>query len=322
MGTLTTSKQNNPNRGDEDLVLLYLADIGRDPLLTKADETRLAGLVEAGQAARAKLQAAEGPQAEVLSASRRRQLRSAAAAADAAMDTFVKANLRLVVSVAKKYQWSGLPLLDLVQEGNLGLIHAVEKFDHRKGFKFSTYATWWIRQAITRGIANGGRTIRLPVSAGDQAFALRRIRGELEATLGRNPTTAELTIALGWRQGQVEGVQRFSRESTSLSLTLTEDGDQELGDLIADQTAVEPAAAAIEALIPGEIARLLAPLTERERQILRLRFGLDRAEPQTLEEVGEQFNLTGERIRQIEARAMSKLRHPSSEDGARALLSC
>ena len=173
-------KNINLNREDEDLVRLYLVDVGRHPLLTKADEVRLASQVEVGQAARASLQAAEDPQAERLSAPRRRQLRAEVAAADRATDAFVTANLRLVVSIAKKYQWSGLPLLDLVQEGNLGLIHAVAKFDHRKGFKFSTYATWWIRQGITRGIANSGRTIRLPVHAGDQAFALRKARDELE----------------------------------------------------------------------------------------------------------------------------------------------
>jgi len=316
------SRKTNLRGGDdEDLVHLYLADIGRHPLLTKADEARLACLVEAGRVALATLGAADAEDGEVVSASRRRQLRAAVAAADRATDTFVQSNLRLVVSIAKKYQWSGLPLLDLVQEGNLGLIHAVDKFDHRKGFKFSTYATWWIRQGITRGIANSGRTIRLPVHAGDQAFALRKTRGELETSLGRRPTTAEITAALGWPDGRVEEVHRFSREPMSLSATLTDDGDEEFGDLIADANAIEPAAAAIAALLPAEIDRLLAPLTERERLILRLRFGLDRGDPQTLDEIGARFSLTRERIRQIEARAMSKLRHPSWEGGAGALMS-
>jgi RNA polymerase sigma factor (sigma-70 family) len=316
------SKKSSLRSGeDDDLVRLYLADIGRHPLLTKADEARLAGLVEAGQAAQAALRAAEGGQDKPLSPARRRQLRAAVGAADRATDTFVQANLRLVVSIAKKYQWSGLPLLDLVQEGNLGLMHAVEKFDHRKGFKFSTYATWWIRQGITRGIANSARTIRLPVHAGDQAFALRKMRAELETTLGRKATTAELTTALGWPDGRVEAVQTFSREPLSLSAALTDDGDEELGDLIADSAAIDPAAAAIEALLPAEIDHLLAPLTERERLILRLRFGLDRGEPQTLDEIGAQFGLTRERIRQIEARAMSKLRHPSWDGRAGELTS-
>ena len=310
-----------PEREDEDLVRLYLAEIGRHELLTKSDEARLGVLVEAGLAARAELEHAGRPGAEKLTAARRRQLRSAINAADDATTTFVNANLRLVVSIAKKYQWSGLPLLDLVQEGNLGLIHAVEKFDHRKGFKFSTYATWWIRQAITRGIANSGRTIRLPVHAGDQVSLLRKTRMTLETQLGHKPTTAELSEALGWREGQVEEVQRFSREPTSLSMPLSEDSDEEFGDMVADSGAIDPADAAIDSLLPQEITRLLAPLDDRERQILRLRFGLDRGEPRTLEEVGEHFNLTRERIRQIEARAMSKLRHPSADgDVARGLL--
>jgi len=317
---LARLKKRSIGRDDDDLVRLYLADIGRHPLLTKADEARLAALVEAGQPARAALRAAEDPDARALPATARRQLRSQVAAAERATDTFVKANLRLVVSIAKKYQWSGLPLLDLVQDGNLGLIRAVEKFDHSKGFKFSTYATWWIRQGITRGIANSSRTIRLPVHAGDHAFALRRIRGELEASLGRTPTTAELTAALGWPEGRVDTVREYSRDMMSLSATVGDDSDEELGNLIADVTAVEPAAAAMAALLPKEIERLLAPLAERERMILRLRFGLDRGEPQTLDQIGERFDLTRERIRQIEAAAMSKLRHPASDQNARTLL--
>jgi RNA polymerase sigma factor (sigma-70 family) len=310
-----------PEREDEDLVRLYLAEIGRHELLTKADEARLGLLVEEGLAARAALEAASQKGAEKLTPARRRQLRTAVADSDVATTTFVNANLRLVVSIAKKYQWSGLPLLDLVQEGNLGLIHAVEKFDHRKGFKFSTYATWWIRQAITRGIANSGRTIRLPVHAGDQVSLLRKTRMMLETQLGHTPTNAELTEALGWKEGQVEEVKRFSREPTSLSMPLSEDSDEEFGDMVADSSAIDPADAAVDSLLPQEIARLLSALDDRERQILRLRFGLDQGEPRTLEEVGEHFNLTRERIRQIEARAMSKLRHPSADgDVARGLL--
>jgi RNA polymerase sigma factor (sigma-70 family) len=317
---LTRSKNRNVSRDDEDLVHLYLGDIGRHPLLTKADEVRLACLVEAGRVASAALLADGHEQgAAALSVPHQRQLRAAVAAADRATDTFVRSNLRLVVSIAKKYQWSGLPLLDLVQEGNLGLIHAVGKFDHRKGFKFSTYATWWIRQGITRGIANSGRTIRLPVHAGDQAAALRTMQQRLETKLGRAPTTTELTAALGWPEGRVEIVRTFSRQPVSLSTTLGDDSDQQLGDLIADPTAIEPAAAAIAALLPSEMVRLLAPLTERERSILRLRFGLDGGEPQTLDEIGVHYHLTRERIRQIEARAMSKLRHPSWDEGSGAL---
>ena len=205
--TWPSPPSNVRKREEEDLVRLYLGDIGRHQLLTKDDEACLGARIEAGQKARAELDAGG-----TITSARRRQLKAAIRSADEAAEIFVNANLRLVVSIAKKYQASGLPLLDLVQEGNLGLIHAVTKFDHRKGFKFSTYATWWIRQAITRGIANSGRTIRLPVHAGDQVSALRKMRAQLETELGRKPTNADLTEALGWREGQVEEVLRFAAE--------------------------------------------------------------------------------------------------------------
>jgi len=302
-------------RDEEDLVRLYLTDIGQYPLLTKDDEVRLAQQIEGGNAAREQMLRAKS-----LTPAKKRELRRCSRHGDEAQRTFVQSNLRLVVSIAKKYQASGLPLLDLIQEGNLGLMHAVEKFDWRKGFKFSTYATWWIRQAITRGIANTGRTIRLPVHAGDTLARLQKARARLELKLGRPATLSELAVEVDMPEDKVTEALRFAAEPLSLSEPLREDGDAELGDIVEDRSAESPFEVAATALLPAEIEKLLAPLDERERQILALRFGLDRGEPRTLEEVGEYFNLTRERIRQIEARAMSKLRHPSSDTGARDLL--
>ena len=307
------------DRDEEDLVRLYLTDIGQYTLLTKDDEVRLAKAIEAGKLAKEEQDAGD---AKTLTATKRRELRKAIREGEIAERAFVQSNLRLVVSIAKKYQASGLPLLDLIQEGNLGLMHAVEKFDWRKGFKFSTYATWWIRQAITRGSANTGRTIRLPVHAGDTLARLQKARSRLELKFGRPATLAELAKEVEMPEDKVTEALRFAAEPLSLSEPLREDGDAELGDVVEDRSAESPFEVAATALLPEEIQRLLAPLDEREREILRLRFGLDGSgEGRTLEEVGEHFNLTRERIRQIEARAMSKLRHPSSDTGARDLLS-
>ena len=300
---------------EEDLVRLYLNDIGKYALLTKDDEARLAQAVEAGSEARVELAGAEG-----VTAPRERELRRLVRDGDEAAETFVKANLRLVVSIAKKYQAAGLPLLDLVQEGNLGLMHAIEKFDWRKGFKFSTYATWWIRQAISRGIANSGRTVRLPVQAGELLTQVTRARGRLEGQLGRRPTVAELAADLEVGEEKVTVILRHAAEPLSLSEPLREDGDAELGDVVEDRSAVSPFDAAAAALLCGEVNKMLIALDEREREILRLRFGLDRGEPRTLDQVGEHFSLTRERIRQIEVRAMSKLRHPSTDRDPRELL--
>jgi RNA polymerase sigma factor (sigma-70 family) len=307
------------DRDDEDLVRLYLSDIGQHALLTKDDEARLARAIEDGNVARIALDRAERS-GRRLTPRERRELRGAVRRGDDATQQFIQANLRLVVSIAKRYQASGLPLLDLVQEGNLGLMHAVEKFDWRKGFKFSTYATWWIRQAITRGIANTGRTIRLPVHAGDLLTQLQRTRGRMEIELGRPPTVAEMCEELAVDEERVTETLRYSSDPLSLSDPLSEDGDAELGDLVEDTGAASPVEEAAAALLAAEVERLLCNLDTREREILALRFGLDRGEPRTLEEVGVHFSLTRERIRQIEARAMSKLRHPSSDSGARDLL--
>ena len=308
-------------RDEEDLVRLYLTDIGQYPLLTKDDEVRLAQQIEKGLAAKESLEGGRNGDTSNISSTQRRRLMRVQREGTRAERTFVQSNLRLVVSIAKKYQASGLPLLDLIQEGNLGLMHAVEKFDWRKGFKFSTYATWWIRQAITRGIANTGRTIRLPVHAGDTLARLQKARSRLELKYGRPATLGELAIEVDMPELKVTEALRFAAEPLSLSEPLREDSDAELGDVVEDRAAESPFEVAATTLLPSEIVRLLSPLDEREREILKLRYGLDRGEPRTLEEVGEHFQLTRERIRQIEARAMSKLRHPSTDTGARDLLS-
>jgi RNA polymerase sigma factor (sigma-70 family) len=299
---------------EEDLVRLYLDDIGQYPLLTKDDEARLAQAIEAGREARAELGAGKP------TATRRRQLRTIIRDAEEAERTFVNANLRLVVSIAKKYQWSGLTLLDLVQEGNLGLMHAVEKFDWRKGFKFSTYATWWIRQAIGRGIDNSSRTVRLPSGVADEVRRLRRTGEKLEAELGRPATTAELADAVGSSEAAVIDLMRHAQDTVSLDTPRGEEGDGELGDVVADAGAASPFDSVLAGLMPDEIDRLLRPLEAREREVLRLRFGLDRGDPRTLDEVGIVLDLTGERIRRIEKSALNKLREQLVGTEARELL--
>jgi RNA polymerase sigma factor (sigma-70 family) len=303
-----------PEGGEQDLVRIYLDEIGRYPLLTKEDEVRLARAIEVGREAETDLSGAQLP------AVKRRELRRAVREGEDCTQTFINANLRLVVSIAKKYQSSDMPLLDLIQEGNLGLIHAVEKFDWRKGFKFSTYATWWIRQSIGRGIDNSSRTIRLPVHAGDQVRRLLRIRGNLEGELGRAPTPEELADAMQLPADQVRELLRHATDPVSLDSPIGTEGDTELGDIVADLSSASPFEVVAAGLLGEEIDKLLRPLDAREREILRLRYGLDRGDPRTLEEVGDALHLTRERIRQIERQALSKLRHPSSDTGARDLL--
>src|SRR6204780_2215921 len=263
----TRVPNNHAAQPEEDLVRLYLNDIGKHALLTKDDEARLAQAIEAGREARAEM--ASG---KTLTAARKRELRRVVKDGDEAAETFVKANLRLVVSIAKKYQAAELPLLDLVQEGNLGLMHAVEKVDWRKGFKFSTYATWWIRQAITRGIANTGRTVRLPVHAGDLLTRVTKARGRLEGQLSRRPTIPELAADVELEEEKVIEILRPAAQPLSLSDPLREDGDAELGDVVEDRSAVCPFDAAAAALLTGEVNKMLIALEERERGLLRLRF--------------------------------------------------
>jgi RNA polymerase sigma factor (sigma-70 family) len=291
---------------DEDLVRLYLNDIGKHPLLTRADEAHLAQTAEAGRYARLECDRPDG-----ITPARTRELRHLIRDGDEAAATFVNANLRLVVSIAKKYkryQGAELPLLDLIQEGNLGLMHAVDKFDWRKGFKFSTYATWWIRQAIARGIANTSRTIRLPVHASDLLNQVTNARGRLERHLGRRPTVPELATDLELEVTKVIEILRHGAEPLSLSEPLREDGDGQLGDMVEDSSAVSPFDAAAAVLLRDEVNTMLNALDQREQQVIRLRFGLDRGQPRTLDEVGQHFSLSRERIRQIEVRALSKLR--------------
>ncbi len=305
------------DRGIEaDAVGIYLDGVGRWALLTKADEARLGALIEKAAQARGLL--AGGT---TLTAAQKRAARSEVSAGERATEEFVHANLRLVVSIARRYQSSGLPLADLIQEGNLGLIHAVEKFDWRKGFKFSTYATWWVKQAITRGIANSGRVIRLPVHAGDVVSTVGKVRGRLEVELRRKPTAAEVAAAAGLTEEQVKEAIRWSSDAMSLDTPLGEDGDLTLADRVGD-AGQDVEGSALASDLPRQVERLLASLTDREREVLILRFGLDGSGgPRSLEEIGERFDLTRERIRQIEAKAMSKLRHPCAAlDGAHELL--
>ena len=300
---------------EEDLLQLYLNDIGKHPLLSRADEVRLGGLVHEGRLAAAQL----AKSGDHMDAAQRRALLDKVKAGELATQDFVRSNLRLVVSIAKKFQASGLPLLDLVQEGNFGLMHAVERFDPRRGFKFSTYATWWIRQTIARGIANTGRSIRLPVHAGDQLLAIRMATSAFEVRHGRAPTCEELSAAVSLPAKKVEELVPYLNEPLSLSERLNE-GDMELGELVEDNATPAPDQATFASMLPAQVAQLLEVLEPRERQILCLRYGLDRGKPRTLEEVGELFGLTREGVRQAEMKAISKLRRRSARAG-RDLLS-
>jgi len=290
-----------------DLTRRYLAELGSYPLLTAEDETRLARAIALGRAAEARLD-----RGDVIDRRDREQLRSAVRAADDARRRFIQSNLRLVVSIAKRYQTPGMSLLDLIQEGNLGLMRAVEKFDHRKGFKFSTYATWWIRQAIGRGIADKGRTIRLPSHLMDTLATLSRSSAAMLKTLGREPSAQELADDTGIALAKVEAALRAAPDLVSLSAGIGDDGDNELGDLLSDPAAATPFDAAAAVIESEDLHALLGHLDQREREILWLRFGLADDKPLTLDEVGQRFNLTRERIRQIEAKALTKLRHPCS----------
>ena len=272
----------------EDPIRMYLKEIGNVPLLSTEEEVALAQRVEAGD--------------------------------ESAKKQLIEANLRLVVSIAKKYVGRGMPFLDLIQEGNMGLMKAVDKFDYSKGFKFSTYATWWIRQAITRGIADTGRTIRVPVHMVETINKTLRMTRTLLQELGREPTPEEVAERLGVPVARVREVLKISRDPVSLDTPIGEEDDSHLGDFIEDDSALSPADSAAFSMLREELSTALESLTDRERQVVQLRFGLIDGRARTLEEVGKEFNVTRERIRQIEAKALRKLRHPSRSKRLRDFL--
>ncbi|MDO5335431.1 MAG: RNA polymerase sigma factor RpoD [Coriobacteriia bacterium] len=293
-----------------DPVRMYLKEIGRVSLLTAAEEVDLAMKIEAGVAATEQLEAAEAEGKELERRERRRLTRVEMVGLDAKQQ-LIEANLRLVVSIAKRYVGRGMLFLDLIQEGNLGLIRAVEKFDYTKGFKFSTYATWWIRQAITRAIADQARTIRIPVHMVETINKLVRIQRQLLQSLGREPTPAEIGEEMGLTEERVREIQKISQEPVSLETPIGEEEDSQLGDFIEDNDAIVPPDAASFSMLQEQLRKTLDGLAERERKVIELRFGLVDGHPRTLEEVGREFGVTRERIRQIESKTLAKLRHPS-----------
>src|SRR6201996_437257 len=286
-----------------DLVRAYLNGIGRTRLLTAVEEVELSKRIEAGLYAEEKLAEAGDDLAPLLEI--------IIVEGKAAKNHLLEANLRLVVSIAKRYTGRGMAFLDLIQEGNLGLIRAVEKFDYTKGYKFSTYATWWIRQAITRAMADQARTIRIPVHMVEQVNRMVRARRDLAASLGREPSIAEIAVSLAVAEFQVIEIQQYAGEPISLDQTIGDEGDSQLGDFIEDSEAVVAVDAVSFTLLQDQLQSVLETLSEREAGVVRLRFGLTDGQPRTLDEIGQVYGVTRERIRQIESKTMSKLRHPS-----------
>ena len=312
--TARTRKYNSDNSvamltGDP--VRMYLKEIGKVSLLTAAEEVDLAMKIEAGVEAMAQLDASEEEGGVPLERRERRRLSRIEQVGLDAKQQLIEANLRLVVSIAKRYVGRGMLFLDLIQEGNLGLIRAVEKFDYTKGFKFSTYATWWIRQAITRAIADQARTIRIPVHMVETINKLVRIQRQLLQSLGREPTPEEIAEEMGLTPERVREIQKISQEPVSLETPIGEEEDSQLGDFIEDDAAVVPPDAASFSMLQEQLAKTLEGLAERDRKVITLRFGLEDGHPRTLEEVGREFGVTRERIRQIESKTLAKLRHPS-----------
>jgi RNA polymerase primary sigma factor len=296
-----------------DPVRMYLREIGRVPLLTAQGEVELAKRIKLGVEASERLADREAAgELEELPADEARQLRWLADDGDQARSALIQANLRLVVSIAKRYVGRGMQLLDLVQEGNMGLMRAVEKFDHTKGFKFSTYATWWIRQAITRSIADQARTIRIPVHMVESINKVHRMQRQMVQELEREPTVEELAERVQLTPDRVREIQRISLDPLSLDSPVGEEDDSFLGDFIKDDEAEEPLDVATRQMLQDAVAEVLDELNDREREVVRMRFGLgDNTEARTLEEVGREFGVTRERIRQIESKTLAKLRHPN-----------
>ena len=294
----------------DDPVRMYLKEIGRVPLLNADEEVVLATAMSAGRAAQKRIdEAAEN--GETIPDDELAQLKKDIKEGSKAKQKLAEANLRLVVSIAKRYVGRGMQFLDLIQEGNLGLIRAVEKFDYTKGFKFSTYATWWIRQAITRAIADQARTIRIPVHMVETINKLVRVQRQLLQDLGRDPTPEEIGAEMGISADRVREIQKISQEPVSLETPIGEEEDSQLGDFIEDSTAVAPPEAASDSMLREQLEQVLDSLADRERKVIKFRFGLEDGHPRTLEEVGREFGVTRERIRQIESKTLAKLRHPS-----------
>jgi RNA polymerase primary sigma factor len=305
--------------GANDPVRLYLKEIGRVSLLTAENEVSLARRIEAGLRATERLAAHETGEAP-LSDPERVATRRTARDGDQARSELTQANLRLVVSIAKRYNGRGMQILDLIQEGNLGLMRAVEKFDHTKGFKFSTYATWWIRQAITRAIADQARTIRIPVHMVESINKVKRLQRQLAQELEREPTIDELAVLADLSPDRVRDVLRISQDPLSLDSPVGDEQDSNLGDFIEDDRVDAPPDVVAQRQVREAVVGALADLSPREQEVVRLRFGLDDGQPRTLEEVGRQFGVTRERVRQIESKTLAKLRHPQRSEKLRDYL--
>ena len=295
----------------DDPVRMYLKDIGKIPLLSLDEETQLAKDVVEGRNAKERLEKIDAEDESSVTKEEYEELEAKVQKALVAKDKLVNANLRLVVSIAKRYLSRGLQFLDLIQEGNMGLIKAVDKFDHRKGFKFSTYATWWIRQAITRAVADQARTIRIPVHMVETINKLVRVQRQLVQELSREPSPEEVAERMEISVEKVHQIQRIAQEPISLEAPVGEEEDSSLGDFISDPHALDPYEYTAKMKLREELNKVLDELTEREKRVLILRFGLQDGRVRTLEEVGKEFNVTRERIRQIEAKALRKLKHPT-----------